>query len=155
MGARARVIAVVGAGGAIDSELRRLAEAVGAAIAARGGVLITGGLGGVMEASSAGARRAGGRVVGILPGNDPSAANPYVEIALATGLGEARNTVIATAAEAMIAVGGEYGTLSEIAFALKLGKRVVALASPWQHISGTLLAADADAAVDIALLSRS
>jgi uncharacterized protein (TIGR00725 family) len=80
-----------------------------------------------MEAACRGAKGAGGTTVGILPGTDRSAANPYVDIAVATGLGEARNAVVARSADALIAIGGAYGTLSEIAFALKAGKRVVGL----------------------------
>ena len=80
-----------------------------------------------MEAACRGAKGAGGTTVGILPGTDRSAANPYVDIAIATGLGEARNAVVARSADALIAIGGAYGTLSEIAFALKAGKRVVGL----------------------------
>jgi hypothetical protein len=148
---RARVIGVVGAGGAVDEPVRQLAERVGELLAARGCIVLTGGREGVMAAASAGARRAGGRVVGILPGVDPAEANADVEIALATGLGEARNAVIATAAAALIAVGGEYGTLSEVALALKLGKPVVTLASPWSTIPGTAPARDAEEAVELAL----
>jgi uncharacterized protein (TIGR00725 family) len=80
-----------------------------------------------MEAACRGAKGAGGTTVGILPGTDRSAANPYVDIAIPTGLGEARNAVVARSADALIAIGGAYGTLSEIAFALKAGKRVVGL----------------------------
>ena len=148
---RVPFVAVVGAGGAIDEETAKLATRVGELIAERGCILFTGGRGGVMKAASRGARRAGGRVVGILPGADAAEANQYVEIAIATGLGEARNAVIATAADAMIAVGGEFGTLSEIAFALKLGKRVVVLASAWRNVPGTVRARDAAHAVAMAL----
>lgn len=84
-----------------------------------------------MEAACRGARRAGGLTVGLLPGTDRAAANPYVDVALPTGLGEARNVLVVRAADALIAVGGEYGTLSEIAFALKTGTPVVGLAT-WQ-----------------------
>jgi uncharacterized protein (TIGR00725 family) len=80
-----------------------------------------------MEAACRGARAAGGLTVGILPGNDPSAANPYVEIAIATGLGEARNTIVASTARAVVAIGGRYGTLSEISFAIKQGVPVVGI----------------------------
>jgi uncharacterized protein (TIGR00725 family) len=80
-----------------------------------------------MEAACRGAKGAGGTTVGILPGTDRCAANPYVDIAIATGLGEARNAVVARSADALIAIGGAYGTLSEIAFVLKAGKRVVGL----------------------------
>jgi uncharacterized protein (TIGR00725 family) len=90
-------------------------------------VLVCGGLGGVMEAACRGAAAGGGVTVGLLPGFDRTAANPHVVVALATGLGEARNAVVVNAVDVVIAVGGEYGTLSEIALALKTGKRVVGL----------------------------
>lgn len=86
-----------------------------------------GGLGGVMEAACSGAQGAGGTTVGILPGLDRSEANAYVDVAIATGLGEARNALVVRAADAVIAIGGGYGTLSEVALALKAGKRVVGL----------------------------
>ena len=105
------------------------AEAVGRALAEAGAVVICGGLGGVMEAACRGAKEAGGTTVGILPGHDRSAANPYVDVAIATGFGEARNALVVRAADALIAVGGEYGTLSEIALAVKAGKPVVGLGS--------------------------
>lgn len=92
-------------------------------------LVVTGGLGGVMEAASRGAKEKGGLTVGILPGTEPTEANPYVDIPIATGLSEARNFVIACAAEVLIAIGGEFGTLSEIAFALKMGKPVISLDS--------------------------
>jgi uncharacterized protein (TIGR00725 family) len=119
-------IAVVGSGTASD-EVRALAEEVGAEIARQGAVLITGGLGGVMEAASLGAQEEGGITVGILPGVDPREANAWVEIPISTGLGQARNVVVVTGAHAVIAIGGEYGTLSEIAHALKIGRPVVGL----------------------------
>ncbi len=94
-----------------------------------GCVLLTGGLGGVMEAASRGAAEAGGTVVAVVPGADPASANAWVAIPIASGMGDARNAILANSAEAFVAVGGSYGTLSEIAFALKRGKRVVALGS--------------------------
>ncbi|MBC7259940.1 MAG: TIGR00725 family protein [Chloroflexi bacterium] len=120
------IIAVVGSGTASD-ELCALAEEVGREVARQGAVLITGGLGGVMAAASRGAHEEGGITVGILPGTDPKEANPWVEIPIATGMGQARNVIIVTAAHAVVAVGGEYGTLSEIAHALKIGKPVIGL----------------------------
>lgn len=98
-----------------------------------------------MEAACRGAREAGGTTVGILPGTDRAAANPYVDIAIPTGLGEARNALVVRAADALVAVGGGYGTLSEIALALKAGKRVVGLGS-WE-IDGMEQAADPESAV--------
>ncbi len=103
------------------------AEAVGRALAERGAVVVCGGLGGAMEAACRGAKSAGGTTVGILPGADRSAANEFVDFAVATGLGEARNAVIVRTADVVIAVGGAYGTLSEIALALAAGKNVIGL----------------------------
>ncbi len=119
-------VAVVGGGVCSDAEATT-AEAVGRAIAERGWDLYTGGLGGVMEAASRGAAEAGGRVVGILPGSDPSAANPHVQIPVATGVGHARNVILVQSVEAVVAVGGGHGTLSEIAVAAKIGRPVVGL----------------------------
>jgi uncharacterized protein (TIGR00725 family) len=118
---------------------------VGRELAARGAVVVCGGLGGVMEAACRGAKEAGGRTVGILPGTDRAAANAFVDVAIASGLGEARNALVVRAADALIAVGGGYGTLSEIALALKAGKRVVGLDS-WD-IEGVVAVADPQAAV--------
>src|ERR1700694_3051386 len=107
---------------------REAAKEVGRLLAEAGAVVICGGLGGVMEAAGEGASGAGGTVVGILPGSDRDGANPHLTIALATGLGQARNAVIATAADAMIAIGSAgWGTLSEIAHARRLGRMVVGL----------------------------
>lgn len=124
------IVAVVGAG-QCDPETTVLAEAVGQALAQAGITLICGGLGGVMAAACRGAKAAGGQTIGILPGSDPQIANAWVDIAIATGMGEARNLILVHTAQALIAVGGEYGTLSEIAFALKLGKPVIGLQT-WQ-----------------------
>ncbi len=120
------VIAVCGAG-CCDEHLASRAEEVGRYLAEAGATLICGGLGGVMAAACRGARAAGGRTVGILPGKDRQAANPDVEIAIATGLGEARNLTIVASADAVIAMAGGYGTLSEIALARKLGRPVIGL----------------------------
>lgn len=95
---------------------------IGKGVAERGGVLICGGLGGVMEAACRGAKEAGGTTIGILPGFSPGEANPFVDFAIATGLGEVRNFIIVSAASALIACGGQAGTLSEIALALRMGK---------------------------------
>lgn len=120
-------MAVVGPDAGADDAVRELALEVGRDLGARGVVLVCGGGGGVMESACRGAREAGGSTVGILPGLDRDAANPHVAIAIPTGLGEARNTLVVRAADAVIAVGGEFGTLSEIAFALKTGKPVIGL----------------------------
>jgi uncharacterized protein (TIGR00725 family) len=103
------------------------AEAVGRELAARGAVVVCGGLGGAMEAACRGAKEAGGTTVGLLPGLDRRDANPHVDVAVLTGLGEARNALVVRTGDALVAVGGGYGTLSEIALALRTGKRVVGL----------------------------
>jgi uncharacterized protein (TIGR00725 family) len=121
-----KIIAVIG-GRRVEKALLSEAEEVGRLIARRGAILVCGGLGGVMEAASKGAKSAGGLTVGILPQNDSKDANKYIDIPLATGLGIGRNVIIARAADALIAVGGAYGTLSEIAFALQTGKPVVGI----------------------------
>jgi uncharacterized protein (TIGR00725 family) len=123
-------VAVIG-GNECSAEERAQAEAVGRELAARGAVLICGGRGGVMEAACRGALRAGGLTIGVLPGNDRSQANPYVVVPIVTGMGEARNAIIVNSAQGVIAVGGEYGTLSEIAFALKRGLPVAGLGT-WE-----------------------
>lgn len=123
-------VAVAGAGRR-DEATDRAAEGVGAALARAGAVVVCGGLGGVMEAACRGAKAQGGLTVGILPGEDRRQANPHVDVAVATGLGEARNALVARSCDALIAVGGEFGTLSEIALALKMGKPVVGL-STWE-----------------------
>lgn len=129
------LVAVVGPGNA-GHELMAVAEEVGAELACAGVGLVCGGLGGVMEAACRGAKAQGGLTVGLLPGGDPAAANPFVDVAVPTGLGEARNTLVVRAAAAVIAVGGEYGTLSEIAFALKIGIPVVGIGTWELHKDG-------------------
>lgn len=108
-------------------ELDALAEQVGRLLAQRNATIICGGLTGVMEASCRGAKKAGGLTIGILPGTSADDANPYIDITVPTGIGEARNLIIIRSCHALIAIGGSYGTLSEIAFALKLGIPVVGL----------------------------
>jgi uncharacterized protein (TIGR00725 family) len=141
-------VAVVGPGDASADE-RQQAEAVGRGLGGRGAVLVCGGLGGAMEAACRGAKEAGGTTVGILPGRERSAANPWVDVAVPTGLGEARNALVVRAADALIAVAGGYGTLSEIALALKGGKPVTGVGS-WQ-IEGVEAVSDARQAVETAL----
>jgi len=140
-------LAVVGAGSA-SPEICELAEAVGKEAALRGWILLTGGLGGVMEAAAKGARDAGGMTLGILPGGDRNQANPYIHVAVATDMHHGRNAIIALTADALIAVDGEYGTLSEVAFGLKLGKPVVGLMTQWK-VSGLLAARNPKEAVDL------
>jgi len=125
-------IAVVG-GSDATAPVVAAAEAIGAALASAGATLVCGGLGGVMAAACRGARSAGGTTIGILPGADPSVANPWVDVVIATGLGEARNALVIGSAGAVIAVDGEYGTLSEIALALRAGTPVVGVGT-WSLI---------------------
>jgi uncharacterized protein (TIGR00725 family) len=139
---------VVGPGEATADELAA-AESVGRELARAEAVLVCGGLGGAMEAASRGAHEGGGIAVGILPGSDRSAANPYLDVTLPTGLGEARNALVVRAADALVAVGGGYGTLSEIALALKTGKPVVGLGT-WE-IDGVVTARTPEQAVAAAL----
>jgi hypothetical protein len=120
------VIAVIG-GSAPTAEEVSLAEGVGRALAEAGAVLVCGGYGGVMEGACRGAKEVGGLTIGILSGSDGSEANPYVDVAIVTGIGDARNGIIARTADVAIAVGGSYGTLSEISLALGYGKPVVGL----------------------------
>jgi len=121
-------VAVVGTGEATPA-VEVEAEAVGRLLAERGVVVVCGGLGGVMAAACRGAKAAGGVTVGILPGADRRGANRWVDVAVATGMGEARNAVVVRTADAVLAVSGGYGTLSEIALALRLGRPVVTLGS--------------------------
>jgi uncharacterized protein (TIGR00725 family) len=139
-----RIIAVIG-GRRTEKALLKEAEEVGRLIAGNGAVLVCGGLGGVMEAASRGAKGEGGLTVGILPQNDAKAVNQYIDIPIVTGLGIGRNVVIARTADALIAVGGEYGTLSEIAFALQMGKPVIGIRT-WD-IKGVIPAENAGEAV--------
>lgn len=141
-------IAVVGAAEPSDEACER-ATAVGAAVAVAGATLVTGGLGGIMEAACRGARDLGGLSVGILPGASKRDANPYVDWALPTGLGDFRNYLVVAAADAVIALEGRFGTLSEIAMALTLGKCVVGLGT-WE-IDGVRVVGSAEDAVRVAV----
>ncbi|MCL4500828.1 MAG: TIGR00725 family protein [Deltaproteobacteria bacterium] len=123
-------IAVIG-GSPVSSEIAALAREVGREVARKGAVLLCGGLGGVMAAAARGAKEAGGVSLGILPDADRRRANPYLTYTVATNLGHARNILLAHSADAVIAVDGDYGTISEAAIALKLGKPVVALEAEW------------------------
>ncbi len=124
------IIAVIG-GGKCPKNIARLAEEVGRELAEHGATLICGGLGGVMEAACKGAKEAGGQTIGILPGNGSANANPYVEIPIVTGMGEMRNVIIVKSAQAVIAIDGEFGTLSEIGHALKNRVPVIGL-NTWE-----------------------
>jgi hypothetical protein len=121
-----RFIAVIG-GNQCSKEEAKLAEGVGRELARRGAILVCGGLGGVMEAACKGASLEGGLTIGILPGENPQAANPYVQIPIVTGIGYARNVAVVKSAQAVIAIGGNYGTLSEIAHALQSDIPVIGL----------------------------
>ena len=125
-------VAVIGDGDPRGPDAHRIlewAEEVGQLLARGGAVVVTGGLGGVMRAASQGAVAAGGETIGILPGSRAAEANEYVRVPIATGLGVARNLVVVTSADAVVAVGGRHGTLSEIGLALRMGRQVVTLAS--------------------------
>ncbi len=139
-------IGIIGAG-TCPSEIYKTAYAVGKAVAERNGILVCGGLGGVMEAGAKGASEAGGITVGILPGDDEKEANPYITVPIATGMGYARNVLVVRSSQALIAVSGGYGTLSEIALALKMGKEVFGLYT-WKHIPGIEHAATVEGAVE-------
>jgi hypothetical protein len=150
-------ISVIG-GGTPDAEAEGLAEELGRRLAEAGARIVCGGRGGVMEAAARGARSSGGEVIGILPGEDPAAANDYVTHVVATGIGHARNLAVVASGAAVVAVGGEWGTLAEIAFARRLGRPVVALRSwsasgigPMAGAPGVTPAASAAEAAESAL----
>jgi uncharacterized protein (TIGR00725 family) len=148
-------IGVVGSG-AEDRRTNLMAEAVGRGIAHAGAIVVCGGLGGVMAAACRGARSEGGPTLGLLPGNDRAAGNAWLDLAVPTGLGEIRNALVVRAADALIAVGGEFGTLSEIALALKAGTPVVGLetwelARAGQPVDAVVRADTPDAAVTLAV----
>ena len=139
-------IAVIGSG----SEHEANAEEVGRLLAERGAVVVTGGLGEVMAAASRGAKAAGGTTVGVLPGETRDRANEWIDYAVVTGIGHARNLAVVGSGDAVIAVGGRYGTLAEIGFALTLGRPVVVLEPGWE-VDGTMRATTPTQAVDLAL----
>lgn len=150
-------IGVVG-GNHISDEMRQLAYDVGKHIAKNNAVLVCGGLGGTMEAASKGAYENGGVVIGVLPGDDKKSANQYVHFALPTGMGAGRNVFVVRFSDVCIAFPGAYGTLSEIAFALDMGKTVISMPGTWElnriaQIRSTQLkqAFDASQAVGLAL----
>lgn len=121
-----KFIGVIG-GGEVSSQVASIAEEVGHEIARQGAVLVCGGLGGVMEAACRGASREGGLTIGILPGDNRLAANPYVSIPIVTGIGHARNVAVVRSSQAIITINGSYGTLSEIGHALQNGIPVIGL----------------------------
>jgi uncharacterized protein (TIGR00725 family) len=149
---------VIGAGEP-DEHLESLAHEVGRLLAQAGCTVVCGGLGGVMQAVCRGAKSGGGLTVGILPGPSRSDANPYVDVAVATGIGEARNAVVVRTADAVVALGGGFGTLSEIGLALRAGKTVVGI-DTWQAAAGgrtapVVAAAGPAEAVRLVLATRS
>jgi uncharacterized protein (TIGR00725 family) len=139
-------VAVVGSG--VEHEAR--AEAVGRLLAERGVTVVTGGLGEVMAAASRGAKAAGGTTIGILPAESRAGMNRWVDHVVVTGIGHGRNLAVVASGDAVIAVGGRYGTLAEIGFALTLGRRVVVLEPGWA-VDGTLRAESPELAVELAL----
>lgn len=145
-------IGVIG-GARPDMASREAAARVGELIAKAGAILICGGLGGVMEAAALGAKKEGGLTIGILPGGSTAEANPSIDIPVATGIGYARNAIVALNADALIAIDGEYGTLSEIAYGVIYGKTVIGLGT-WD-IRGVIPARTPEEAVKLALGGRS
>lgn len=144
------IIAVIG-GGTCSAEEAIAAEQTGRLLAEHGAIVLCGGLGGVMEAVAKGAKANGGTTVGILPGTDPRAANAYIDIPLATGLGEMRNFLIVRTAQALIAIGGGVGTLSELALAQRIGRPVVGLHDSFRNVIDIPRVDSAEAAVRWAL----
>jgi uncharacterized protein (TIGR00725 family) len=121
-----KTVAIIGARNC-DDEISEIAERIGSLLAEGGYTIVCGGLGGVMEAVCKGAKSKNGKTIGILPGNNPIEANPYIDIAIATGMGISRNLIIIRSAVAVIAIAGGYGTLSELAFALQLEKPIIGI----------------------------
>ncbi|MCU0819729.1 MAG: TIGR00725 family protein [Beijerinckiaceae bacterium] len=146
VGARRLPVGVIGPNDASASELA-MAEAAGRGIAQLGLPLICGGRGGCMQAASRGAAEAGGLVIGVLPSTDPLSANPFVSVPVASGIGEARNAIIASACFALVAVGGGHGTLSEIALGLKMERLVITMPDA-NRVDGALECSVIDTAMD-------
>ena len=142
----ARQVAVIGSG----AEWEGAAEEVGRLLAQRGCTVVTGGLGEVMAAAHRGAKEAGGATIAILPGEDRSAANPWAEHVVVTGIGHARNLAVAASGDAVVAIGGSYGTIAEMALALRLGRPVVALEGA-PAVEGAVVATSPADAVELAL----
>ncbi len=143
-----RQIGVIGAS-ECPYHVYKIAEDIGRKIARKGWILICGGLGGVMEAASKGCSMEGGITVGILPGKEKKEANPYIKIPIPTGLSEGRNLIIINCSDLLIAIGGGYGTLSEIGFALKSGKPVIGI-NTWKNIPGIHYVEDPEDAISLA-----
>jgi uncharacterized protein (TIGR00725 family) len=145
---RRKIIAVIGGAEASEEHLK-IAEEVGFLIAKKDGVLVTGGMGGVMEAASRGAKRADGLIIGILPTVEKDTANRYVDIPIVTGLSHARNFIIARTCDCAIAINGKYGTLSELAFCLMYHVPVIGI-DTWKIKAPITKAKNAQEAVDLA-----
>jgi len=143
---RVRIGVIGGANPAPES--REIAFKVGQLIGEKGAILVCGGLGGIMEAASRGAKQAEGLTIGVLPGNSPQDANPYIDIAIATGLGYSRNSLVAMNADVLIAINGQYGTLTEIAYGSIYGKKIIGIRT-WD-IEGVVKAETAEEAVELA-----
>jgi uncharacterized protein (TIGR00725 family) len=139
-------VSVIGSG----AEHERRAEEVGRLLAERGATVVTGGLGEVMAAAARGAKSAGGTTIGIVPGETRAGANAWVDHVIVTGIGHGRNLAVVASGDAVIAVGGRYGTLAEIGLALTLGRTVVVLEPGWE-VEGTLRAETPEQAVELAL----
>lgn len=142
-------IGVVGAG-KCSKKLRDQAYSVGKAIAQQGAVLVCGGLKGVMEGAARGARDAGGLTIGIIPGTDKSDANPYIDIAIPTGMGEARNVLVVQTSDAVVSLHGKFGTISEMAFSLKLGRPLISLVE-WDVLPEVITVPDPEQAAKKAI----
>ncbi|MEA3506833.1 MAG: TIGR00725 family protein [Elusimicrobiota bacterium] len=142
-----KMVGVIG-GARADSRITAIARRLGKRIAEEGYVLVCGGLGGVMLAACRGARKAGGTTVGILPGSSRESANRYVTIPIVTSMSHARNAIIARTADILVAVGGRYGTLSEIAHAKAIGKRVIGIHT-WEEVPGVESVESADEAISL------
>lgn len=141
-------IGIIG-GASPEPEFRQIAFQLGKLIGEKGAVLVCGGLGGIMEAAARGAKRSGGLTIGILPGTSPGDANPHIDVPVATGLGYTRNSLVALNADVLIAVDGQFGTLSEIAYGQIYGKKVIGIGT-WD-IKGVIKAETAEQAVELAL----
>ena len=145
---RRKIIAVIG-GSQADEQNLKIAEQVGSLIAEKGAILITGGMGGIMNAASRGAKKSNGLVIGILPTIDRENANHYVDIPIVTGMNEARNIIIARTCDCAIAINGKYGTLSEIAYCLMYNVPVIGI-NTWEISAPINRAKDAEEAINIA-----
>jgi uncharacterized protein (TIGR00725 family) len=141
-----KIIGIIG-GSECSPDVAEMSMRVGRRVAEKGGIVICGGLGGVMEACCKGAKEAGGMTIGVLPGNNPGDANKYVDIPIVTGMGNARNVIIVKSSDSVIAIDGKFGTLSEIAFCLQFGVPVISLGS-WEIDKSIISASSPEQAVE-------